>query len=313
MPLYFFRAFPSEIRYTVFMKRQLRYTITEKDRDNTIEFFLKNKGFSHHVMVQLKRTENGIMRNGIWSYTNERLKEGDVLDLNLVENGLSSDIEPVKLDFRIVYEDEDILVVDKPAGMPVHPSINNHDNTLANALLYYFSSRGESFVFRCINRLDRDTTGLTIIAKHSLSAGILGQMVAARQIKRTYMAIVDGLTEASGTIDAPIARRDNSTIERCVDFVKGERAVTHYKRLSYSEEKDLSLIELKLETGRTHQIRVHMKHIGHPLIGDFLYNPDYKYIGRQALHSAELSFVHPITHEKMHFTAPLHGDMKCIL
>lgn len=95
-------------------------------------------------MVQLKRTENGIMRNGIWAYTNERLKEGDVLDLNLVENGLSSDIEPVKLDFRIVYEDEDILVVDKPVGMPVHPSINNHDNTLANALLYYFSSRGKA-------------------------------------------------------------------------------------------------------------------------------------------------------------------------
>ena len=309
----FFVLFPLKLDILFFMRRQLRYTITEKDKDNTIEFFLKNLGFSHHVMVQLKRTENGIKRNGVWAYTNERLNEGDILDISLVEDGLSSDIEPVKLDFRIVYEDEDILVVDKPAGMPIHPSINNHDNTLANALLYYFNSRGESFVFRCINRLDRDTTGLTIIAKHSLSAGILSQMVAARQIKRTYMAVVKGFTEASGTIDAPIARKDDSTIERCVDFAKGERAVTHYKRLSYSEEKDLSLIELKLETGRTHQIRVHMKHIGHPLIGDFLYNPDYDYIDRQALHSAELSFVHPITHEKMHFTAPLHGDMKCIL
>ncbi len=305
--------FPLKLDILFFMKRQLRYIITEKDQNNTIEFFLKSLGFSHHVMVQLKRTENGIMRNGVWAYTNERLNRGDVLDISLVEDGSSSGIEPVELDFGIVYEDEDILVVDKPAGMPIHPSINNHDNTLANALLYYFGSRGESFVFRCINRLDRDTTGLTIIAKHSLSAGILSQMVSARQIKRTYLAIAEGFTEDSGTVDAPIARKDNSTIERCVDWANGERAVTHYKRLSYSKEKDLSLIELKLETGRTHQIRVHMKHIGHPLIGDFLYNPDYEYINRQALHSASLEFIHPITQEKMHFTAPLHGDMKCIL
>lgn len=305
--------FPLKLDILFFMKRQLRYIITEKDQNNTIEFFLKSLGFSHHVMVQLKRTENGIMRNGVWAYTNERLNKGDVLDISLVEDGSSSGIEPIELDFGIVYEDEDILVVDKPAGMPIHPSINNHDNTLANALLYYFGSRGESFVFRCINRLDRDTTGLTIIAKHSLSAGILSQMVSARQIKRTYLAIAEGFTEDSGTVDAPIARKDNSTIERCVDQANGERAVTHYKRLSYNKEKDLSLIELKLETGRTHQIRVHMKHIGHPLIGDFLYNPDYKYINRQALHSASLEFIHPITQEKMHFTAPLHGDMKCIL
>ncbi len=305
--------FPLKLDILFFMKRQLRYIITEKDQNSTIEFFLKSQGFSHHVMVQLKRTQNGIMRNGVWAYTNERLNEGDILDISLVEDGLSSDIEPVELDFKIVYEDEDILVVDKPAGMPIHPSINNHDNTLANALLYYFKSKGESFVFRCINRLDKDTTGLTIIAKHSLSAGILSQMVSARQIKRTYLAIVEGLPEDAGTVDAPIARKDNSTIERCVDWANGERAVTHYKRLSYSKEKDLSLIELKLETGRTHQIRVHMKHIGHPLIGDFLYNPDYEYINRQALHSASLEFIHPITQEKMHFTAPLHGDMKCIL
>ncbi len=305
--------FPLKLDILFFMKRQLRYIITEKDQNSTIEFFLKSQGFSHHVMVQLKRTENGIMRNGVWAYTNECLNEGDILDISLVEDELSSDIEPVELDFKIVYEDEDILVVDKPAGMPIHPSINNHDNTLANALLYYFKSKGESFVFRCINRLDKDTTGLTIIAKHSLSAGILSQMVSARQIKRTYLAIVEGLPEDAGTVDAPIARKDNSTIERCVDWANGERAVTHYKRLSYSKEKDLSLIELKLETGRTHQIRVHMKHIGHPLIGDFLYNPDYEYINRQALHSASLEFIHPITQEKMHFTAPLHGDMKCIL
>lgn len=295
------------------MERTLTYTITNEEENSTIEFFLKSQGFTHNVMVQLKKTENGITKNGVWAYTNERLKAGDIVQVKLVETKASSDIEPVKLDFNIVYEDEDIIVVDKPANMPVHPSINNHNNTLANALLYYFNTQEQNFIFRCINRLDRDTTGLTIIAKHSLSAGILSQMVSSREIRRTYLAIVEGKTESFGTIDAPIARKDDSIIERCVNFEKGEAAITHYKKLSYNKEKNLSLIELHLETGRTHQIRVHMKYIGHPLIGDFLYNPNYKYISRQALHSSELTFVHPITKKEMHFQAPLHWDMKCIL
>ena len=146
-----------------------------------------------------------------------------------------------------------------------------------------------------------------------LSAGILSRMVSAREIHRTYQAICKGKVPEEGTIDKPIARAADSTIERCVDEIHGERAVTHYKLLTYVEEKDLSLVELQLETGRTHQIRVHMKYIGHPIIGDFLYNPDYQYIKRQALHSASLEFVHPVTKEKMHFHAPLHRDMQCIL
>lgn len=309
----FFVLFPPKLDILFFMERTLTYTITNEEENSTIEFFLKSQGFTHNVMVQLKKTENGITKNGVWAYTNERLKAGDIVQVKLVETKASSDIEPVKLDFNIVYEDEDIIVVDKPANMPVHPSINNHNNTLANALLYYFNTQEQNFIFRCINRLDRDTTGLTIIAKHSLSAGILSQMVSSREIRRTYLAIVEGKTESFGTIDAPIARKDDSTIERCVNFEKGEVAITHYKRLSYNKEKNLSLIELHLETGRTHQIRVHMKYIGHPLIGDFLYNPNYKYISRQALHSSELTFVHPITKKEMHFQAPLHRDMKCIL
>ena len=129
----------------------------------------------------------------------------------------------------------------------------------------------------------------------------------------SYYAVKDykGFNPEYGTIDAPIARADDSTIERCIRE-DGEWAITHYRRLSYCKEKNVSLVELCLETGRTHQIRVHMKSIGHPIIGDFLYNPDYTYIKRQALHSASLTFVHPITKEKMHFSAPLHRDMKCI-
>ena len=295
------------------MKRELTYQITEQFHNKTIEQFLKTQEFPHQVVVQLKKTTNGILRNNHWAYVTERLSTGDLLVLSLVEETKESSITPIFSEFKIVYEDEDILVVDKPANMPIHPSMNHHEGTLANGLMYYFAEKGCDFTFRCINRLDRDTTGLTIIAKHMLSAGILSRSVSSRQIHRTYQAICEGRIDEFGTIDAPIGRTCDSTIERCVDFENGERAVTHFKRLQYIKDKDLSLVELQLETGRTHQIRVHLKHIGHPIIGDFLYNPNYEYIKRQALHSANLSFVHPVTKEKMHFHAPLHRDMQCIL
>ncbi len=294
------------------MERKLEYIITEEFHNKTIEQFLKAQDFPHQAIVQLKKTHEGIMRNGVWAYVNERLTVSDRLQLHLVEEDEDTSIQPVPVELSIIYEDEDIIVLDKPANMPVHPSMNHHEGTLANGLLHYYRSKGESFTFRCINRLDRDTSGLTIVAKHLLSGGILSRQVSNREISRTYRAIVSGRVDDCGTIDAPIGRVDGSTIERQVDFENGERAVTHYSLLSYDEEKDLSLLELHLETGRTHQIRVHMKHIGHPIIGDFLYNPDMRFCNRQALHSAALDFIHPVTKKKMHFASPLPEDLKCI-
>ena len=192
--------------------------------------------------------------------------------------------------------------------MPVHPSQGHHENTLANALAYRFASRGEHFVFRAVNRLDRDTTGLLLIAKHKISGAFLSAMTAKKEIRREYLAIVAGKPEESGTIDLPIARKDGSTIERCIDMDHGEHAVTHYRCLDYRDDLGCSLVRLRLETGRTHQIRVHMKAIGHPLLGDFLYNPDYRFIGRQALHSYTVAFRHPITGEAMEFTTPMPED-----
>ena len=192
--------------------------------------------------------------------------------------------------------------------MPVHPSQGHHENTLANALAYRFASRGEHFVFRAVNRLDRDTTGLLLIAKHKISGAFLSAMTAKKEIRREYLAIVSGKPEEYGTIDLPIARKDGSTIERCIDMEHGEHAVTHYRCLDYRDDLDCSLVLLRLETRRTHQIRVHMKAIGHPLLGDFLYNPDYRFIGRQALHSYTVAFRHPITGEAMEFTAPMPED-----
>ena len=293
------------------MKRTITYNIDKENNNQTIQSYLKEKRYTHNVIVNLKKTENGIMLNNEWAYVNSKLSAGDILRINLIENNKETSIVPVNIPLPIVYEDEDILIVNKPSNMPVHPSQNNYDNTLANGILFYFKEQNMDFTFRCINRLDRDTTGLTIIAKNSLSGGILSQDVAKRKINRTYLAICYGQINDEGIIDKPIGRKDNSTIERMVR-IDGEKAITHYKKLAYNENQNCSLVELKLETGRTHQIRVHMNHIGHPLPGDFLYNPDYSLINRQALHSYSLDFIHPVTNEKMHFHAELPADMKCI-
>ncbi len=293
------------------MKQTFTYPITDKEQGKTIEQVLRQKGFSRRLLVRLRKAEHGIClgENGeIPVYTARILSEGDLLTIRIPDDSPSEHIVPVKQDFTILYEDGDLMVIDKPAGMPVHPSQGNFYNTLANGIAWYFSQKGENFTFRAVNRLDRDTTGLLIIAKHLLSASLLSEMVAKKQIRRQYLAAVSGKTEESGTVCAPIARVDGSTIERCVDENRGEFACTHYQRLSYCPEKDCSLILLSLETGRTHQIRVHMKHIGHPLYGDFLYHPDYRFIGRQSLHSFRLSFTHPVTGRELFFEAGIPDD-----
>lgn len=294
------------------MKRIITYNIEEKYNNHSVDFFLKDMEYPHAAIVAIKKTERGIVCNGEWIYTRDILHTGDILTVTLTETAASSDILPVNLPLDIVYEDEDILVINKANNTPIHPSMKNYDNTLANAVMFYYRDITDGFVYRCINRLDRDTTGLTIIAKNSLSGAILGRQVASKTLQRTYTAICKGNTPAEGTVNAPIARVDGSTIERCVNYENGESAITHFRKISYNQELDLSLIQLQLETGRTHQIRVHMKHIGYPLIGDFLYNPDFEYIDRQALHSSELSFIHPVTKEKMHLHAELPLDMKRI-
>lgn len=290
------------------MKRTLSYTITNENKADTIGAFLRDAGYSHRILIELKQNPEQICLNGTPSWLNTPLDPGDTLTLFLPDEPVSSDILPVNLPIDIIYEDEDLMLLNKAAGMPVHPSQGHHENTLANALAYRFASRGEHFVFRAVNRLDRDTTGLLLIAKHKISGAFLSAMTAKKEIRREYLAIVAGKTDESGTIDLPIARKDGSTIERCIDMEHGEHAVTHYRRLDYREDLDCSLIQLRLETGRTHQIRVHMKAIGHPLLGDFLYNPDYHFIGRQALHSYTVAFRHPITGKNMEFTAPMPED-----
>lgn len=294
------------------MERIITYTIDSASAGLRIEQYLRRRGYSYQNLTQLKKMRESILINGVWSYMRTAVKNGDILTVHIQEPESSPNIPPVKLPLDIVYEDEDIVVVNKPAGMPVHPSLNNYENSLANGLMYYYQEQGKPFIFRCTNRLDRDTSGLTVVAKHMVSSSILSSMGMRHEITREYLAIVRGaLNPSEGTIDAPIGRTGSSLIKRKIDFENGERAVTHYRVVE--EQNGHSLISLILETGRTHQIRVHMKYIGHPLVGDYLYNPDMEYIDRQALHSHRLSFTHPVTGEKMEFTAPLPADMRKIL
>ena len=288
----------------------MTYLIQQQDIQKTVEQFLLSNGYSAALIRRLRHTEQSILKNGIPVYTTYRLDEGDSLAVTLPEEHGSENIVPVPMDLDIRYEDRDLLVVNKAAGVPIHPSQGNHDNTLANGIAWYLGEKGEAATYRAINRLDRDTTGLLILARHALSACMLSEMVRTHAIRRCYLAAASGLVPPEGVIDAPIARAGDSTIERCVDFERGDSARTHYRTLCYNRDTDCSLVELRLETGRTHQIRVHMKHIGHPLPGDFLYNPDYRLIGRQALHSWQLDFIHPIKKEPLHFEAPLPEDMR---
>ncbi len=291
------------------MERIFEYQITAAEEGRKIGDFLREKGYSRHLLRQLKETEDGLLRNGQPTFTTVALKAGDRIRGRLLEKAEGSEaIMPAPLPFEIVYEDEDLLVVNKPADMPIHPSFQNHGNTLADALTWHYQQHGEDFVYRCINRLDRDTTGLLIVAKHLLSASILSDMVGKREIHREYLAIVEGIPPENGTISAPIGRKKGSAILREVNFETGEPAVTHFARLE--TRNGLSLVSLKLETGRTHQIRVHMGYIGCPLIGDYLYYPECSRISRQALHSHRLSFLHPITGKALSFTAPLPEDME---
>lgn len=291
------------------MDRIIHYTVSENETGLNIRQFLSGRRYSRQNLIELKKFPGGLTVNGHPQFINQPLMDGDLLTVHIHEESSSEKISPEPLPLNIVYEDEDMLVINKPAGMPIHPSVNNYGNTLANALAYYFEQQNKSFVFRCVNRLDKDTSGLTVIAKHAISAGILSEAVSAREIQREYLAIASGNVFPSvGTINAPIARAEHSIIERCVDPVRGEPAVTHYRVLDIKNGH--SLLSLHLETGRTHQIRVHMKYLGFPLIGDYLYHPDMRLIKRQALHSHRLSFLHPITGKPLTFTAPLPEDMR---
>lgn len=293
------------------MERILSYVVSSTEANLPISKFLKTKGFSSQNIIELKKMERSILIDNEWMHMNYRLQENQELVIHIQENNTNEHIVPAELPFPILYEDEDIVVINKPANMPIHPSQNNYDNTLANAAAYYYEiTQNTPFVFRCINRLDRDTTGLTILAKNMYSANVLASFMRNRKIKRLYLAILDGVLDKKwGTINRPIGRKDNSTIEREINYEYGEKAITHYYRIKSIGNYQLAAFQL--ETGRTHQIRVHMSSINAPLVGDTLYNTKSSatLMPRQALHAYRISFPHPTTGNLMKFNAPIPEDM----
>ena len=302
--------------------RKLLY-ITPKSFDGKyLKDFLSAQGFSQDLIKHIKKTQGIDMFHILTAF--EEIKIDIIEDEN-------SDIEPnPNLKYEIMYEDEDMIVINKPADMPIHPSQGNHNNTLGNALAAHFEDR--NFVYRPITRLDRDTSGVCLIAKNKFSASVFSDHIAKNIIKRTYLGLCKGnvynalkitpgikdinkleyMADIEIIINSPIKRKNESTIERQV-AIDGENAVTKVYPLNYFDNYDISLCKFILFTGRTHQIRVHMRHIGFPIIGDFLYNPDYSLITRQALHSNEMILMHPISKEMMRFDAKIPDDINLLI
>lgn len=293
------------------MKRIFEYVIDEKYNDVMIKAFLKEHyNMSTNLITALKRDYDGICVNGEHKRVTHRLKTGEKLVITMYE-GVSENIVPTDIAVDILYEDEDIAVINKQPHLPTHPSMGNYENTLANAMMYHWNKMGENHVFRAVNRLDKDTSGVMIVAKNMYSHAQLCEQLQNDRLKRKYRAIVCGDIASGGTIDAPIKRECESVIKRCVAS-DGQEAVTHYRVLK--RLGDYTLLELELDTGRTHQIRVHMAYIGHPIVGDWLYGiEDKSLIDRYALHSVRAEFYHPVTGEKMVFEKDIPQDMSKIL
>ncbi len=293
------------------MSRYFTYIIKPEESGITVRDFLKKRSFSHALIANLKKYDDGIVVNGERKYTDHHLSLDDTLSVCIREKPTVSRIMPTDLKLNVLYEDEDIMVIDKQAGIPIHPSRRNNTETLANAVANYLSQKGMDTVFHCINRLDKDTSGLTIIAKNMYAASLLSEMIRNRTIKREYLAICEGqFADKQGTVCAPITRNGTSMI-RYVDKDNGEYAETDYQVIS--EGNSISLVKLSLKTGKTHQIRVHMKYIGHPLIGDSLYNPENKIMDRQALHAYRLTFTHPVTGLDITVTSETPSDMATVI
>ena len=286
----------------------LKY-IVKKNKYQSINQILKQK-FKISARLQHKLiTSKQIFLNGNQADSRIAPQINNVITVNLDFNEESENIIPTPIPLNIIYEDEALLILDKPAGIAVHPSISHYTDSLANGVKYYFDTIGLKRKIRPVNRLDLNTSGLIVFAKNEYVQECLIQQMQTNEFKKEYLAIVHGIFEnVQGTINLPIARKENSIIERCISE-NGQEAITHYEVLKTSN--DLSLVHCILQTGRTHQIRAHMSAIGHPLVGDTLYGPNFSdSITRQALHSYKISFIHPISHQIVSFTSELPDDIK---
>lgn len=290
--------------YAVKQMRELQFTIPEAYDGVRLKGFLRRYcGISARLLTALKKEPHGILVNDKHAIVLETLHTGDVVTLRLPED--KKELPPVEIPLRLIYEDADLLVVDKPAGMPVHPSPGHDCDSLANAVTAYFQGKGEQVSIRPVYRLDKDTTGVMLLAKNAFAAARL-----AKGVHKGYLAVCEGVLQGSGTETGPIGLCPGHSIQRAV-IPDGVPAVTHWKAVS--DNGAYTLLRVQIETGRTHQIRVHMAHLHHPLAGDDMYGGGLEQICRQALHCAEIAFCHPVTGERYSLFAPLPEDMGRLL
>lgn len=303
---------------------KLVYQVPEETRYQTVKEVLKIEfSMSDRLLLKLKKLRK-ISLNGKIVYVHHPIQKGDIIQCDLEYEEDNSNIVPTSLPLSILYEDEGYLVIDKPAGIPVHPSCDHYADSLSNRVRYYFDQIGLKKKIRPVNRLDKDTSGLVIFAKNEYMQECLIKQMKTKEFIKKYIAIVNGhLENEKVTINAPIARKENSIIERCVSL-DGEIAITHYQVLSTKQIEELfhnkilgkvndfDIVECTLETGRTHQIRVHMAHIGHPLLGDTLYGTSSSLISRQALHCYYMKFIHPLNKQEVIYRSDLPEDMNNI-
>ena len=289
---------------------KLKYLVENNKYKNINEILSLEFKLSTRLKNKLIKN-NRIFLNDNVCDTRIPVKIGDKLIIDFNYNEDNSNIVPTEMNLDIVYEDEWLLVVNKPSGITIHPSILHFNNSLSNGIRAYFDKIGLKKKIRPVNRLDKDTSGLVIFAKCEYIQECLSLQMQEGILKKEYLCLVSGtINPKSGTINLPIARKEGSIMERCIDE-KGKQAITHYKVIK--EFKNYSLVECRLETGRTHQIRLHMASIGHPLLGDTLYGTSSSLISRQALHSYKIKFIHPITKKEIELIAKLPQDINtCI-
>lgn len=292
---------------------KLQYIVNEKCNYTNLKEVLKaHFSISDRLLLKLKKS-NKIYINSEITYLNKTLEINDIIDVYIDFEEDNSNVVPIKMNLDIIYEDTAYLVINKPADIPVHPSMDHFEDSLSNGVRYYFDSIGLKKKIRPVNRLDKNTSGLVVFAKNEYIQECLVRQMKNNLFYKEYIAICKGkFKEPKGVINAQIARKEKSIIERCVDKT-GDIAITEYEVLKYNTEKDISVIKCVLKTGRTHQIRVHMQYVGHSILGDTLYGNSSNLINRQALHAYFISFAHPISNLNVKYTAPIPNDMDSLI
>lgn len=294
----------------------MKITVGKAEDGITIKQYLEHKKYSSRLITRLKGKEKGILVNGEKKTVRWLLREGDTLELEIEDSHSSLGITPSFIPINVLYEDEWYVAVEKPPHLPIHPSRRHLDDTLASRVIAHFNDR--KLIFRALTRLDLDTSGAVLIAKDSISASLFSKMLAERKVVKEYLAVCQGsFAEKEGVIDFNIRRPHPYEMKREAvqkgtgngeASPEGAEAVSHYKVLR--ESNDVSLVRFLPITGRTHQLRVHAKAVGHPIIGDVLYSSPSPYIDRQALHAERLTFEHPMTKEQISVVCPPPEDLE---